>query len=75
MSAGQQMDVNMLYQKVVELSEVLKENREKTHGIVAGAEELAVRSCSFPANAWSTNDQWILDTRRCQWIQPLFARG
>ena len=42
MSAGQQMDVNLLYQKVVELSEVLKENREKTAGIVAGAEELAV---------------------------------
>lgn len=42
MSAGQQMDVNMLYQKVVELSEVLKDNREKTQGIVAGAEELAV---------------------------------
>lgn len=42
MNAGQQMDVNMLYQKVMELSEVLKENREKTQGIVAGAEELAV---------------------------------
>ena len=42
MSAGQQMDVNLLYQKVVELSEVLKDNREKTAGIVAGAEELAV---------------------------------
>lgn len=42
MSAGQQMDVNMLYQKVMELSDVLKENREKTQGIVAGAEELAV---------------------------------
>lgn len=42
MNAGQQMDVNMLYQKVMELSEVLRENREKTQGIVAGAEELAV---------------------------------
>lgn len=40
--AGQQMDVNLLYQKVVELSEVLKENREKTQGIVNGAENLAV---------------------------------
>ena len=43
MIAGQQMDVNFLFQKVMELSEVLKENREKTQGIVAGAEELAVR--------------------------------
>lgn len=42
MNAGQQMDVNMLYQKVLELSEVLKDNREKTQGIVTGAEELAV---------------------------------
>ncbi len=40
--AGQQMDVNLLYQKVMELSEVLKENREKTQGIVNGAEDLAV---------------------------------
>ena len=47
MSAGQQMDVNMLYQKVVELSEVLRENREKTHGVVSGAEELAVSACTF----------------------------
>ena len=31
----------------MELSEVLKENREKTHGIVAGAEELAVSPHSF----------------------------
>lgn len=46
MNAGQQMDVNMLYQKVVELSEVLKENREKTQGIVSGAEELAVSACA-----------------------------
>jgi hypothetical protein len=44
-SAGQQMDVNFLYQKVVELSEVLKENREKTQGIVNGAEDLAVSRC------------------------------
>lgn len=47
--AGQQMDVNFLYQKVIELSEILKENREKTAGIVAGAEELAVSiSSSVP---------------------------
>lgn len=46
MNAGHQMDVNMLYQKVVELSEVLKENREKAQGIISGAEELAV--CALP---------------------------
>ena len=45
-AAGQQADVNFLFQKVLELSEVLKENREKTAGIIAGAEELAV---SIPA--------------------------
>lgn len=42
MIAGQQMDVNFLYQKVVELSELLRENREKTQAIVNGAEDLAV---------------------------------
>ena len=47
MNAGQQMDVHMLYQKVVELSEVLKENREQTRGIINGAEELAVSSFTF----------------------------
>ena len=44
MGSGQQMDLNMMYQKLMELSEVLKENREKTQGIVTGAEELAVSS-------------------------------
>ena len=43
MAAGQQADVNFLFQKLVELSEVLKDNREKTAGIIASAEELAVR--------------------------------
>ena len=49
-AAGQQADVNFLFQKVVELSEVLKENREKTAGIIAGAEELAV---SIPIQAYT----------------------
>jgi len=40
--AGMQMDVNMVYQRLLDLSEVLRENRERTQGIVAGAEELAV---------------------------------
>ena len=46
-SPGQQMDVNMVYQKLMELSEVLKENRERTQGIVAGAEELAVSTTTI----------------------------
>ncbi|KAL8932865.1 MAG: hypothetical protein Q9216_006637 [Gyalolechia sp. 2 TL-2023] len=50
MNAGHQMDVNMLYQKVLELSEVLRENREKTQGIVAGAEELATRAAANGAS-------------------------
>ena len=44
MSAGQQMDVNMLYQRVLELSEVLRENRARTGGIIQGAEELSTRA-------------------------------
>ena len=42
MLAGQQMDVNNLYQKICELSDVLRENREKTKGIIKTAEDLAV---------------------------------
>ena len=52
-AAGQQADVNFLFQKVVELSEVLKENREKTAGIIAGAEELAVSIPTWVSDALS----------------------
>ncbi|KAA6412366.1 MAG: hypothetical protein FRX48_03356 [Lasallia pustulata] len=44
MNAGSQMDYNLLYQKVMELAQVLHENREETKGIVASAEELATRA-------------------------------
>ena len=40
--AGQQMDLNYIYSKVLELSDQLKANREQTQGLIAGAEELAV---------------------------------
>ena len=46
MNAGQQADVNLVYQKLMELSDVLKDNREKTQGIVKGAEEIAVSELS-----------------------------
>ncbi|MCJ1432745.1 hypothetical protein MMC27_002102 [Xylographa pallens] len=49
-NAGQQMDVNMVYQRLMELSEVLRDNRERTQGIVAGAEELATRAVANGAN-------------------------
>lgn len=42
MNAGHQMDLNHLYEKVQELSEVLKNNREATRGIIRGAEEVMV---------------------------------
>ena len=42
MHAGQQMDLNFIYAKVIELSDQLKENREQTQGLVARAEQLAV---------------------------------
>jgi hypothetical protein len=41
-NAGHQMDLNHLYSMVIELSEVLKNNREMTRGIINGAEELMV---------------------------------
>ena len=42
-NAGQPMDLNHLYAMVLELSDVLKNNREMTRGIINGAEELMVR--------------------------------
>ncbi len=42
MNAGHQMDLNVLFNQVEELSQLLRENREKTQAIIASAEELAV---------------------------------
>ena len=53
MAAGSQMDVNFLYQKVVELSELLRDNRERTQSIVGAAEELAV-SANPPRLSYET---------------------
>lgn len=54
MAAGSQMDVNYLFQKVVELSEVLRENREKTQSIVGAAEQLAVNKSQPPVKLQNT---------------------
>ncbi|RAL11099.1 uncharacterized protein BO97DRAFT_444044 [Aspergillus homomorphus CBS 101889] len=43
-NAGQQMDLHHLYDMVLELSEVLKNNRETTKSIVTSAEEIMKRS-------------------------------
>lgn len=43
MNAGHQMDLHHLYDMVLELSEVLKNNREVTKNIVTSAEEIMVR--------------------------------
>jgi hypothetical protein len=43
MNAGHQMDLHHLYEMVLELSEVLKNNRETTKSIVSTAEDIMVR--------------------------------
>lgn len=48
MNAGHQMDLHHLYDMVLELSDVLKNNREMTNSIVATAEEMSVRLRHFP---------------------------
>ncbi|MCJ1306826.1 hypothetical protein MMC25_000469 [Agyrium rufum] len=45
-NAGQQMDVNLIYQRLAELGDVLRDNRKRTDGIVNGAEELAARAAA-----------------------------
>jgi hypothetical protein len=42
MNAGHQMDLNNLYDMVVEFSDILKHNRDMTRGIVSSAEEIMV---------------------------------
>lgn len=42
MNAGHQMDLQHLYDMVLELSDVLKNNREMTKNIVSSAEDLMV---------------------------------
>ena len=42
MNAGRQMDLHRLYEMVLELSDVLKNNREVTKSIVSSAEEIMV---------------------------------
>ena len=42
MNAGHQMDLHHLYDMVLELSDVLKNNREMTKSIVTSAEEIMV---------------------------------
>ncbi|KAL1883442.1 hypothetical protein Plec18167_002446 [Paecilomyces lecythidis] len=50
MNAGHQMDLNHLYEMVLELSEVLKNNREMTKGIITSAEEIMRRASSEGAS-------------------------
>ena len=42
LNAGHQMDLHHLYDMVLELSEVLKNNRQMTQSIVSSAEEVMV---------------------------------
>ncbi|KAM5472345.1 hypothetical protein MauCBS54593_002936 [Microsporum audouinii] len=46
MNAGHQMDLNHLYAMVNELSEVLKNNRDLTSGIIKSAEDIARRAAA-----------------------------
>lgn len=72
MIAGQQMDVNFLYQKVCELSEVLKENRERTQGIISSAEELAVSThtqlhgCAIQMSTKPSRFHWLIRHLVCR---------
>lgn len=51
MNAGHQMDLHHLYEMVLELSEVLKNNREVTKSIVSSAEDIMKHGSSEGATA------------------------
>ncbi|EAS30424.3 uncharacterized protein CIMG_05903 [Coccidioides immitis RS] len=46
MNAGQEMDLNYVYQMITELSEVLAHNRDTTKNIIRASEELARRAAA-----------------------------
>ncbi|KAJ5091562.1 hypothetical protein NUU61_006432 [Penicillium alfredii] len=50
MNAGHQMDLHHLYEMVMELSEVLRNNRDVTKNIVSSAEEIMKHGSSDSAN-------------------------
>ncbi|PGH06486.1 hypothetical protein GX51_02310 [Blastomyces parvus] len=49
-NAGHQMDLNHLYEMVLELSDVLKNNRDMTKGIIDSAEEIMKRAATEGAS-------------------------
>ncbi|EER36511.1 conserved hypothetical protein [Histoplasma capsulatum H143] len=49
-NAGHQMDLNHLYEMVLELSDVLKNNRDMTKGIIDSAEEIMKRAAAEGAS-------------------------
>ncbi|KAF5863844.1 hypothetical protein ETB97_009307 [Aspergillus alliaceus] len=59
MNAGHQMDLHQLYDMVLELSDVLKNNRQMTQSIVTSAEEIMRRSTSegAPPNLQQVNGE------------------
>lgn len=63
MNAGHQMDLHHLYEMVMELSEVLKNNREVTKNIVTSAEEIMVR---FDYNRGDRKVELTLDVETWQ---------
>lgn len=46
MNAGQEMDLNYVYQMITELSDVLAHNRDTTRNIIRASEEIAVSTFS-----------------------------
>ncbi|KAI2083515.1 hypothetical protein LOZ36_005556 [Ophidiomyces ophidiicola] len=46
MNAGQEMDLNYVYQMITELSEVLAHNRDTTRNIIRASEEIARRAAA-----------------------------
>ena len=75
MNAGHQMDLHHLYDMVLELSDVLKNNREMTKNIVTSAEEIMVCfGSSFVSNHRTPADSHV-ETFFFRWCQSQHAAG
>lgn len=54
-NAGQQLDLHLVLQRVLELSEILNENRAKTQALVASASEVAARAATATSSSAETS--------------------
>ncbi|PGH14577.1 hypothetical protein AJ79_02912 [Helicocarpus griseus UAMH5409] len=73
-NAGHQMDLNHLYEMVLELSDVLKNNRDMTKGIIDSAEEIMKRATTEGASPTLQEANGAITAARIAELERALAR-